>query len=158
MNIVALNPNGSLSVIETFNNLSVSASDPTYIVDRDERRLGVCVGRAGGDADSVAQQSVPAFSPASPPLPPRPSLREDSDGVLFDPTLDGSGGYFTNALNADGTGTGGVRLLDRVDIFNLLCVPGETEATEHPKPARSIVMTSGPFTSWMLRRIPPSPA
>lgn len=32
MNVMALNPNGSLSVIESFNNLSVSASDPTYIV------------------------------------------------------------------------------------------------------------------------------
>jgi phage tail sheath protein FI len=51
------------------------------------------------------------------------------DGVVLDPTQDGAnGGLFMTALNAAGTGSGGVHLLDRVDIFNLLCVPGETEA------------------------------
>jgi phage tail sheath protein FI len=50
---------------------------------------------------------------------------------VLDPTQDnGSGpGLFMNALNATGTGTGGVHLLDRVESFNLLCVPGESEAS-----------------------------
>jgi len=34
---------------------------------------------------------------------------------------------FHTALNADASGTGGVHLLDNVPIFNLLCVPGETD-------------------------------
>ena len=38
-------------------------------------------------------------------------------------------GDFHTALNSDGTGTGGVHLLDTVPIFNLLCVPGETNST-----------------------------
>ena len=33
---------------------------------------------------------------------------------------------FETALNLEGSGTGGVHLLDSVPIFNLLCVPGET--------------------------------
>ena len=36
---------------------------------------------------------------------------------------------FHFALNSDNTGAGGVRLLDTVSIFNLLCVPGETDPT-----------------------------
>ena len=47
------------------------------------------------------------------------------DGAVLAPATPA----FHTALNADGTGTGGVRLLDDVDIFNLLCVPGESDAT-----------------------------
>ena len=51
----------------------------------------------------------------------------EPDGAVLDPTLDtANGGLFRTALNADGSGEGGVHLLDTVDIFNLLCVPGET--------------------------------
>jgi hypothetical protein len=129
VNIVALNPNGSLSVIETFNNVSVSASDPTYIVtviNADSQFVSVA---PVGTPTLWLNSPFPSSSPASPPFATPPFLTGGFDGVVLDPTLDGSGGYFTNELNADGTGTGGVRLLDRVDIFNLLCVPGETEAT-----------------------------
>ena len=129
VNIVALNPNGSLSVIETFNNVSVSASDPTYIVtvmNADSQFVTVA---PVGTPTLWLNSPFPPSSPSSPPFATPPFLAGGFDGVVLDPTLDGSGGYFTNELNADGTGTGGVRLLDRVDIFNLLCVPGETEAT-----------------------------
>ncbi len=52
-----------------------------------------------------------------------------TDGAVLDPTLETEkGGAFRTALNADGSGSGGVHLLDTVKIFNLLCVPGETEA------------------------------
>jgi phage tail sheath protein FI len=47
------------------------------------------------------------------------------NGAVLAPATPG----FHTALNANGTGTGGVRLLDDVSIFNLLCVPGETDAT-----------------------------
>src|SRR5439155_14589630 len=36
---------------------------------------------------------------------------------------------FHTALNAGGSDTG-VHLLERVDLFNLLCVPGESDATQ----------------------------
>jgi phage tail sheath protein FI len=71
----------------------------------------------------------PAGATAAPYAAP-PFLTGGYDGAVLDPTLDGaSGGLFMTALNADGTGTGGVRLLDKVSGFNLLCVPGESEAT-----------------------------
>jgi phage tail sheath protein FI len=124
VNITALNPDGSLSVIETFNNLSVSASDPTYIV---------AVMNADSEFVSVAPVGTPSvWLNTDPPLskkpyPAPPFLTGGFDGVVLDPQGTNSV-YFTNVLNADGTGSGGVRLLDPVDIFNLLCVPGETNA------------------------------
>ena len=123
VNVTALNSDGSLSVIETFNNLSVNPSDPTYIV---------AVMNADSDFVSVAAVGTPAVwlgntPPLSKPYPSPPFLAGGFDGVVLDPQGSNSV-YFTNALNADGTGSGGVRLLDPVDIFNLLCVPGETNA------------------------------
>ena len=48
-----------------------------------------------------------------------------ADGTVLVPASDGN---FELELNADGSaGAGGVHLLDRVDIFNLLCVPAETD-------------------------------
>jgi hypothetical protein len=123
VSIMALNPDASLSVIETFNNLSVSASDPTYIV---------AVINADSEFVSVVPVGTPTLwlnndPPSSTPYATPPFLTGGFDGVILDPQGANSV-YFTNALNADGTGTGGVRLLDPVDIFNLLCVPGETNA------------------------------
>lgn len=54
------------------------------------------------------------------------SLTGGVDGSVLVPASDGN---FEVQLNADGSaGPGGVHLLDRVDIFNLLCVPAETDA------------------------------
>jgi len=129
VNVVALNPSGTLSVVETFNNLSVNASDPSYVVtvlNSDSQYVSVA---AVGTPTRALNSPFPPSGAASAPFNSPPFLTGGSDGVVLDPTLDGSsGGLFMTALNADGTGTGGVHLLDRVDIFNLLCVPGETEA------------------------------
>jgi hypothetical protein len=46
------------------------------------------------------------------------------DGATLDPNT----AAFETALNSDNTGSGGVHLLDEVDLFNLLCVPGEVTA------------------------------
>jgi uncharacterized protein len=57
-----------------------------------------------------------------------------ADGEVLQP-MDGisGNGHFETALNIPGAlvkgALYGVRLLDRVDIFNLLCVPGETDET-----------------------------
>ena len=55
-------------------------------------------------------------------------LHGGSDGTTLIP----GGGKFEIALGPDASPTStndfGLRLLDRVDIFNLLCVPGETDA------------------------------
>ena len=126
VNVVALNASGTLSVVETFNNVSVNASDPSYVVtvlNSDSSYVSVA---AAGTPTVALNSPFPTSAPA-PGLPP--FMKGGFDGAVLDPTQDGAnGGLFMTALNADGTGTGGVHLLDRVEIFNLLCVPGESES------------------------------
>jgi uncharacterized protein len=131
VNVVMLNANGTLSVVESFNNVSVNATDPSYVVqviNSDSNYVSV----AGiGTPTTALNTPFPPSGPASAPFNGPPFLSGGLDGVVLDPTQDGTaaGGLFMKALNADGTGTGGVHLLDRVPIFNLLCVPGESELT-----------------------------
>jgi phage tail sheath protein FI len=68
---------------------------------------------------------LPAPNPlATPGMPPSPYLLAlGDDGTVLNPNTPA----FHTALNAAGLGSGGVHLLDTVPIFNLLCVPGETD-------------------------------
>lgn len=129
INVVALNPGGTLSVLETFNNLSVNASDPNYVLtvlNSDSNYVSVA---AVGTPTRALNSPFPPSGAVATPFNSTPFLTGGFDGVVLDPTQDtANGGLFKTALNADGTGTGGVQLLDQVDIFNLLCVPGEADA------------------------------
>jgi uncharacterized protein len=129
VNVVGLNPDGSLSVLETFNNVSVNASDPSYVVTVINSDSNYVTASVLGSPTQALNSPFPPSTPTQPPFNTPPFMTGGYDGVVLDPTADGaSGGLFMSALNADGSETGGVRLLDRVDIFNLLCVPGESEA------------------------------
>jgi phage tail sheath protein FI len=129
LNVVTLNPSGTLSVVESFNNLSVNASDPSYVVTVLNSDSNYVSAAAFGTPATALNSPFPPSGAASAPFNSPPFLKGGTDGVVLDPTLDNSsGGLFMTALNANGTGTGGVHLLDRVNIFNLLCVPGETDA------------------------------
>ena len=134
LNVVAIQPDGSLSVVETYNNLSISKTDPQYVVtviNADSNYVTAAVA-TGGAATAALNTPFPPASPGSAPFSDSPAvfLSGGTDGPVLDPTQDGTsgGGAFTTALNADGSGTGGVRLLDTVSIFNLLCVPGEMDS------------------------------
>lgn len=130
LNVVSVNPDGSLSVLETFNNLSVNATDPSYVVTVLNADSSYVSAAVIGSPTQALNSPFPPASPASQPFSTPPFMAGGYDGVVLDPTADGaSGGLFMTALNAAGNGTGGVRLLDKVDIFNLLCVPGESETS-----------------------------
>jgi phage tail sheath protein FI len=130
LNVLQVNGNGAITVLETYNNLSVATSDPSYVVSVINADSSYISAVAVGAPTQALNQSAPqpTASPASTPISGA-IMTGGQDGVVLDPTADGSsGGLFMSALNAAGTGSGGVHLLDRVDIFNLLCVPGESEA------------------------------
>jgi uncharacterized protein len=130
INVVALSVSGTLSVVENFNNLSVNASDPSYVVSVLNADSNYVTVAAVGTPTKALNSPFPPSTAASAPFASPPFLIGGYDGVVLDPTQDSaSGGLFMTALNSGGTGTGGVHLLDRVSIFNLLCVPGESEAT-----------------------------
>src|SRR5271169_51030 len=131
INVLTVSPTGSTSVVEAFNNVSVLATDPSYlatVMNADSNYVTVA---AVGSPSKALNQAAPApeFPPAATPVIGA-ILAGGYDGIVLDPTQDTTtgGGLFATSLNSGGSGTGGVHLLDRIDIFNLLCVPGESEA------------------------------
>jgi hypothetical protein len=103
--------------LETFLNLSVTSAIP--VIDNDSQYITFIDPATGKSPTSIG---LPSAATAS--------LGGGHDGAVLHPKDGVNGdGNFETALNADGSGTGGVHLLDRVDIFNLLCVPGEADET-----------------------------
>ena len=119
--------NSNTVVLETFFNLSATATDPEFVVtviDNDSRYITFVNPATGTAPGSIS--GTPTAAAATP-------LTGGLDGSVLSP-LDGvnGDGNFEIALGSDPAATGnhyGIHLLDRVDIFNLLCVPGETDAT-----------------------------
>jgi phage tail sheath protein FI len=122
-----------MKVVESYNNLSVVVGDPYYVatvLNADSAYVSVTAAGVATQALNIAQPT--ALSSSSPTPLTGSFLAGGYDGIVLDPTLDNSGGLFETALNiagaADSSGNVyGVHLLDRVPIFNLLCVPGESD-------------------------------
>ena len=114
------------TTVENFFNLSMQANDPQsrYVgsVINDPRTGSQIIQLTG---ISSTPGVLPAPNPlATPGMPPSPYLLAlGDDGTVLNPNTPA----FHTALNAAGLGSGGVHLLDTVPIFNLLCVPGETD-------------------------------
>lgn len=103
---------GSDETVEAFENLSLSAADSRSA--------------ASVIASSSTLISATVTDATQVPIDQTSPLAGGADGAVLRPST----GPFQTALNADGTGgAGGVRLLDRVDLFNLLCVAGESDPT-----------------------------
>ncbi len=115
------------TVLENFYNLSASATDPEFVVtviDNDSQYLTFVNPATGAAPATISGTPTPIASAA---------LTGGLDGSELSP-LDGvnGDGNFEIALGSNPTATGnhfGIHLLDQVSIFNLLCVPGETDAT-----------------------------
>ena len=110
---------GQLKTLESFVNLSTTSTDPLYavtVIDNDSKYVSFINPATGIPV-------VPAAAPSpTPPLSPI-ALNGGADGAVLVPASDQN---FEIALTFNATG--GVFLLDRVNIFNLLCIPGETDA------------------------------
>jgi hypothetical protein len=110
-------PSGTVQTLESYTGLSVSSTDAYYVVtviDNDSNYV-TFINPATGLP--VAPTATP--SPTSAPI----ALSGGADGAVLTPATDQN---FELAMLSDATK--GVYLLDRVDIFNLLCIPAETDA------------------------------
>jgi phage tail sheath protein FI len=106
--------------LEVFDNLSMNATDARYVVN-------VLA------SDSLLVGAAPVGTPTAPPadtvldangaVPAAAKLTGGADGKVLNPNESA----FENALQPT-SNTGGVFHLDRIDLFNLLCVPGQTNA------------------------------
>ena len=130
LNILTIGPTGAPTVVESYNNLCVTVGDPFYVVTVLNSDSNYVTVAADGIATKALNQAAPAALSTSSPTPVTGAILTGGyDGIVLDPTLDGgSGGNFMTALNVGGAATG-IHLLDTVPIFNLLCVPGESESS-----------------------------
>jgi len=128
LQVLQVQSNGTVKVVESYVNLSINPTDPQYVVsviDNDSSFITFI------DPATVDPATGTLGTPVSPTGVPMATsspvgLTGGSDGTVLVPASDGN---FEVELNANGSaGLGGVHLLDRVDIFNLLCVPAETDA------------------------------
>jgi hypothetical protein len=108
---------GEEAPLESFENLSMDPSDRRFVetVVNELSKL-IRVELAGSP---VGAALPPQETPS--PSPRLGSATRGADGTTLDPDTPA----FEAALQASG-GTGGVNLLEHVDLFNLVCVPGET--------------------------------
>ncbi len=115
-------PSGATpAVVESFPNLGILTPDAQgrYVVD------------VLSNSSNFVSASVPGGTTAPPDdtTVGLGSTTSGFDGTVLSPsTSTTTSGAFETALQASG-GTGGVNLLANVDIFNLLCVPGEIVTT-----------------------------
>jgi phage tail sheath protein FI len=111
-----VNSNGQLQTLESFVNLSVTSTDPQYavtVIDNDSSYVSFI-----NPATNTALVPTAPPSPTTSPI----ALAGGADGAVLLPASDQN---FEVVLNST---SGGIHLLDTVDIFNLLCVPAETDA------------------------------
>jgi phage tail sheath protein FI len=121
LQVVYIDPTDSTgntqTVVESFANLSAASPDPQG------RYVGDVINNTSNyiTIDPVTQPPSPA-QPANTPVPltSAQKLTGGVDGTVLEPNTSG----FESAL-VPISGTGGIYLLDHVDLFNLLVVPGE---------------------------------
>jgi phage tail sheath protein FI len=116
LSVVYVKPGGTTeTIVETFENLSVSKNDPRFVE---------IVVNTTSSFIKVAVDPAATVPPLDTPTP-SPKLAGGLDGDVLEP----NDATFENALYPLPQGPGALNLLDRVDLFNLLCVPGETNTT-----------------------------
>ena len=105
---------GTPAVVESFNNLGISSSDPQgrFVVDVLTSNSNIVSANVPATTNKILADITTSLTGGDP-------------GKVLDPITAKTD--FETALDAGGTV--GVNLLASVDIFNLLCVPGETDTT-----------------------------
>jgi uncharacterized protein len=97
-------------IVESFESLSMSKTDSRYV-------QSVINGQSSFITVQASGANAPTDNTAT---TPPPGLTGGLDGAVLTPGS--TTGAFENALTATGAG---FNFLERVDLFNLLCVPGE---------------------------------
>jgi phage tail sheath protein FI len=118
--------------IEVFDNLSMKPDDARYVTNvlkAESLFVGAQVLGTPPATDPPADTAIPvAPDPKAGEIPNAAYLKDGVDGKVLDPQADAVAFIAAGKLSA-ASGTDGVFLLDRVDLFNLLCIPGLTDAT-----------------------------
>ena len=109
-------------MVESYENLSIVTPDPQgrYVADVINKQSGfVTVAVASGTTTPPPDTPLP--SPGTPlPSPKLAGTANDDGTVLLPSTSTTTGGQFEVSVSATKAA-----ILDQIDLFNLLCVPGE---------------------------------
>lgn len=112
--------------VEAFENLSMKATDPRYVANvlkNESLLVGAAVVGTADDPPKDTDIPKPP-DPKAGEIPTDAYLKDGADGKVLVPT---DPAFATAGKLSLPNGTDGVFLLDRVDLFNLLCVPGLTD-------------------------------
>jgi phage tail sheath protein FI len=118
LSVVFVKPDKSEVPVESFEDLSMNKSDQRFVEAIVNSRSGLVT------AQVVASATQPPDDTGSTSTALDTDVK-GTDGTVLVP----NDGNFEDAL-LPVSQTGGVYLLDRVDLFNLLCVPGESTAAK----------------------------
>jgi phage tail sheath protein FI len=114
LQVLQVGTSGQTTTLESYVNLSVLPSDPSYVVTLINNDSNYITFMNPQTLANVVPMATPVAT-ASPV-----SFTGGADGTVLVP----NDGNFELALAE--SETAGYQLLDRVDIFNLLCIPGES--------------------------------
>jgi uncharacterized protein len=106
--------------VETFENLSMNPQDARYVVNVLKSESSFVVAEVLNNATAPPADTA---IPSTGEIPDAAKLANGADGKVLTP----NDSAFESAM-LPSSGTGGAYLLDRIDLFNLLCAPGETDA------------------------------
>lgn len=102
------------AVLESFENLSMDATDarfPPNVINGRARLISVtAINAATAPSDGTVDLN---------------GTTAGADGAVLEPTGASAAAFHASVLASFGVGS----LTDRIDIFNIVCVPGETDAT-----------------------------
>lgn len=120
---IELDPRGI--PVEVFENLSMIPTDPRFVVNvlRNESLRVAATLVEGAPEGPPANTDIPATGATAGEIPDDARLTGGANGAVLIP----NDAAFETALIPI-SGTGGINHLDRIDLFNLLCVPGQTNA------------------------------
>ena len=125
LRIAKLQADGTGLTVEAYDNLSMAATDPRFVVNVLKDESVLVQGEIVGGATTPPADTI---IPASGVIPAAAKLKSGQDGKVLPPN---DPDFELAAQPA--SGVGGVFHLDRIDLFNLLCVPGETKPAEVQK-------------------------
>jgi phage tail sheath protein FI len=115
LQVLAVDPVTAVETpVESFENLAMNPNDPRFVEDV----------VSNGSSIITAQIVANSANPPNDTAAPSPLLKRDTAGANGTVLSPNTAPFEGAALPAGGNG--GVYLLDRIDLFNLLCVPGES--------------------------------
>jgi phage tail sheath protein FI len=123
LEVLLIKPDGSETVAEAFDNLSADKHDSRFVAMVLEKDSTLISAQLSAATPAPTPAPAPAPTPAPAPAPATIRLQGGVDGAVLAP----NDSAFETVLYP-ATGSGIEQLLDPVDLFNLLCVPGETTA------------------------------